>query len=118
MLYAFMHAITGSLVSKLEEVPFSNIPITVISSLALFISFFSLILYDENLMEFASVFPFSSAFTMPSLILSGDVTKNQIISSLLILFATILLLAFIAIKIYSITILHYGNRIRLKNLFK
>ncbi|WP_404814582.1 hypothetical protein [Clostridium estertheticum] len=66
----------------------------------------------------SSIIPFSSPFSMPSRILATEVPIWQITASLLSLFITIAFIAWISIKIYSAAILHYGKRLKLKDLMK
>jgi ABC-2 type transport system permease protein len=93
-------------------------PVTFISLISFYMGYFSLITPDSAMTTFASIFPFSSAFTMPSRMLLTDVPVTQIILSIILLIGTIILLAYISIRIYSAAILYYGQRLKLKTLFK
>jgi ABC-2 type transport system permease protein len=117
-LYAMLNAVTGSTVSKAEDVHTAAMPVTFISLISFYMGYFSLITPDSTMTVFASIFPFSSAFTMPPRMLLSDVPASQIILSLVLLIGTIILLANISIRIYSAAILYYGQKLKLKDLFK
>jgi ABC-2 type transport system permease protein len=117
-LYAMLNAVTGSTVSKAEDIHNAAMPVTFISLISFYMGYFSLVTPDSAMTTFASIFPFSSAFTMPSRMLLTDVPVTQIILSIILLIGTIILLAYISIRIYSAAILYYGQRLKLKTLFK
>ena len=117
-LYAFLNAITGATVSKPEDIQIANLPVSFLTMLSFYLSFFSITLGTGNkLSEFTSIFPLSSPFFMPSRIIAGLATSQEIAGSIAILIAVTLLLSFISIRIYSIAILHYGNRLKFRDLF-
>lgn len=115
-LYAFLNAITGATVSKTEDIQIVNLPLSFISLIAFFLSFFT-VGSTNKLSAFASMFPLSSPFSMPSRILAGIAETPDIVASLFIILLTTILFAFIAIRIYSTAILHYGNRLKFRDLF-
>lgn len=118
ILYAFLNSITGATVSKPEDIQIANLPVSFLTMFSFFLSFFSISLGTNNkLSEFTSIFPLSSPFFMPSRIIANLATTNEILGSLAILVVTAMLLSFISIRIYSIAILHYGNRLKFKDLF-
>jgi len=55
---------------------------------------------------------------MPCRILATEVPAWQIAASLFSLIITIVFIAWISIKIYSSAILHYGKRLKLKDIMK
>jgi len=115
-IYSFLNAITGATVSKTEDTQIANLPLSFISMISFFISFFT-ITSDNKLSTFATLFPLSSPFSMPSRILAGVAGTEEIIGSIAMLILAIILFAFISIRIYSTAILHYGNRLKFKDLF-
>lgn len=117
-LYAFLNAITGATVSKPEDIQIANLPVSFLTMISFYLSFFSITLGTGNkLSGFTSVFPLSSPFFMPSRIIAGLASSSEIGGSIAILVVVTLLLSFISIRIYSVAILHYGNRLKLKDLF-
>ncbi|MCB2307685.1 ABC transporter permease [Clostridium estertheticum] len=117
-LYAMMNAVAGATVSKAEDVTSALMPISFISIAAFYLGYFSLAVPKETVSIVSSIIPFSSPFSMPSRILATEVPIWQITASLLSLFITIAFIAWISIKIYSAAILHYGKRLKLKDLMK
>lgn len=115
-LYAMMNAVAGATVSKAEDVNSSITPISMISMVAFYLGYFSLAVPSGNVAMLASIIPFSSPFSMPCRILATEVPAWQILASLFSLVITIIFIAWISIKIYSSAILHYGKRLKLKDL--
>lgn len=117
-VYAFLSAVTGATVSKAEDVQSASTPISLISLISFYLAYFTATVPNSSASKFASIFPFSAAFSMPGRILAGGVSGGEIAISIVILALTATLLAFISIRVYSIAVLHYGNRLKLSNLFK
>lgn len=117
LLYAFANTVIGATVSKAEDVQIASMPLSIISLACFYLSFFTIETPESGLSTFASYFPFSSPFSMPSKFLTNFASSNEAIVSLVFLLVGVIVLAFIAIRIYSATILNYGNRIKLKDLF-
>jgi ABC-2 type transport system permease protein len=117
-LYAMLNAVTGSTVTKAEDINAASMPISFISLFSFYLGYFSLIYPNSPTSIFASIFPFSSAFTMPARMILGEVPLVQVIPSLLLLIVTIVFLAFLSVRLYSVAILHYGERLTIKDLFK
>ena len=72
----------------------------------------------SSLSMFASIFPFSSAFSMPARVLLNIVSPMEFISSILVLILTCILIGYASIKVYSNAILNYGNKFSLKDIKK
>ena len=67
---------------------------------------------------FASMFPISSPFCMPFRIMMGLASATDVVISIAILVITILVIAQVAIKIYSNAILNYGTKMSFKDIVK
>ncbi len=117
-VYAFLNAVTGATVSKVEDLNSAQTPIALISLFSFYLAYFTASVPDGSGSKFASIFPFSSAFSMPGRILAGGATASEIALSIALLVATALILAFISIKVYSGAVLHYGKRLNIKDLLK
>ena len=116
--YALMYALTGSTVSKPEDVQSANSPVAILAVIGFYLAYFTMMDPTSDLNVFASIFPLSSAFCMPFRIMMGIATTKDIILSILVLILTIVIIARISIKIYSNAILNYGSKINLKDIFK
>lgn len=117
-LFAFLYALTGSTVSKPEDVQSANGPIAIIAVIGFYLAYFSMMNPTSKVNEFASIFPVSSPFSMPFRIIGNTATVFEIVLSLVLLVVTIAIVANVAIKIYSSAILHYGTKLSIKDLFK
>ena len=117
-VYAFLNAVTGATVSKVEDLNSAQTPVALISLFSFYLAYFTSTVPDSAASKFASIFPFSSAFSMPGRILAGGATTGEISMSIAILIITAIALAMISIKAYSGAVLHYGKRLNLKDLFK
>ena len=117
-LFAFLYALTGSTVSKPEDVQSANGPIAIVAIIGFYLAYFSMMNPTSEINTFASIFPISSPFSMPFRIIGNTASNFEIIISLVILLLTIAVVANVAIKIYSSAILHYGTKLSIKDLFK
>lgn len=117
-IYAMMSAVTGATVSKAEDLSAASMPISMISLLSFYLGYFSLLDSSSSINIFASIFPLSSAFTMPSRIITGNALGWEVALSIFLLVLTITVLGWISIRVYSAALLHYGQRLTLKDLFK
>lgn len=117
-MYALLYALTGSMVSKPEDIQSANGPVAILAVIGFYLSYFSMMNPASKINLFAAIFPISAPFCMPFRILLGSAKIPEIISSIVILCACILAIAKISIKIYSNAILNYGTKLSLKNILK
>lgn len=117
--YALLYALTGSLVSKPEDIQSANTPVSMIAMVGFYLGYFSIVIDPtSSINTFASMFPISSPFCMPSRIMMGLSSGWDIAISIIVLIVTVLVIAKIAIKVYSNAILNYGSKMSLKDAFK
>ena len=116
--YALMYALTGSTVSKPEDIQSANGPVAIISVIGFYLSYFTMMNPTSELNTFASLFPISSPFCMPFRIMMGLASGTDVAISIAILVITILVIAKVAIKIYSNAILNYGTKMSFKDIAK
>ena len=117
-MYALLYALTGSMVSKPEDIQSANGPVAILAVIGFYLSYFSMVNPASNINLFAAIFPISAPFCMPFRILVGSAKLPEIIASIGILGVCILAIAKISIKIYSNAILNYGTKLSLKNVLK
>ena len=115
-VYALLYALTGSTVSKPEDIQSANTPVAIISVICFYLSYFTMVNPNSSLNLFASLFPFSSPFCMPFRVMMGIATLNELIISIILLIVTIFIIAKITINIYSKAILNYGTKLSLKEI--
>ena len=116
--YALLYALTGSTVSKPEDIQSANGPVAILSIIGFYLSYFTMMNPASELNIFASMFPISSPFCMPFRIMMGLAKPTDVIISIVILLITGIIIAKIAIKIYSNAILNYGTKMSFNDIVK
>lgn len=116
--YALLYALTGSTVSKPEDIQSANTPVALLALIGFYLSYFTMMNPTSDLNLFASLFPISSPFCMPFRIMMGLASTTDVVVSIAILIVTIIVIARVAIKIYSNAILNYGTKMGIKDIVK
>ena len=116
--YALLYALTGSTVSKPEDIQSANGPVAILAVIGFYLSYFTMMNPASELNVFASMFPISSPFCMPFRIMMGLAKPTDVIISIVILLITGIIIAKIAIKIYSNAILKYGIKMSFNDIVK
>ena len=116
--YALLYALTGSTVSKPEDIQSANTPVALLAVIGFYLSYFTMMNPTSDLNLFASLFPISSPFCMPFRIMMGLASTTDVVISIAILIVTIIVIARVAIKIYSNAILNYGTKMGIKDIIK
>lgn len=117
-VYSLLYALTGSTVSKPEDINSANGPVAILAVIGFYLSYFSMMNPTSKINVFASMFPFSAPFSMPFRVMMGTATTAQILTSLGIMIISIIIIARISIKIYSSAILNYGTKMSVKDVLK
>ncbi len=117
LLYSSMFAAVGAAVDNQSDAQQFMLPITFIVIIALYVGIFTAENPDGIVSQIFSMIPFTSPIVMMMRIPNGVPIFEQIVS-LLILFLTVILIIWIAAKIYRIGILMYGNKPSYKDLIK
>lgn len=118
LAYALLYALTGSTVSKPEDIQSANGPVAILAVIGFYLSYFTMMNPTSSLNVFASIFPISSPFCMPFRIMMGLASTTDVLISIAVLIITILIIAKVAIKIYSNAILNYGTKMGIKDIMK
>lgn len=118
ILYLYIYAALGSLVSKVEDVGSAVTPITLLFVLAFIVASMALNIPDNNLIVLSSFVPFISLFTMPIRYMLTTVASWQLILSLALMVVCVVLIQQLSIYIYRMGSLNYGKRIRIGTIFK
>lgn len=116
--YALLYALTGSTVGKPEDIQSANTPVAILAVIGFYLSYFTMMNPTSDLNTFAALFPISSPFCMPFRIMMGIASGTEVAISIAILAVTILIIAKVAIKIYSNAILNYGTKMSFKDMVK
>lgn len=118
-VYSLVYALTGSLVSKPEDIQSANAPVSIIAGVSFYLGYFSILINPtSSISTFAAIFPFSSPFCMPARVMSGLASGWEIVASIALLFVVVLIIAKVAITVYASAILNYGAKLSLKDAFK
>ena len=118
ILYLFIYASLGSLVSKVEDVSAAVAPITFLFVFAYLAASLAMQMPDNAIIKVTSFIPFVSLFTMPIRYMLTSVPFLSIVVSSVIMIGTVGLFAALSIYIYRFGSLNYGNRIKLKEVMK
>ena len=116
--YALLYALTGSTVAKPEDIQSANTPVAILAVIGFYLAYFTMMNPTSSLNVFASMFPISSPFCMPFRVMMGLASVTDVLISIAILIVTILVIAKVAIKIYTNAILNYGTRMTFSDMIK
>jgi ABC-2 type transport system permease protein len=109
-LYSLIYAAAGSLVSRPEDLQIIALPLSLIAITGYLQAILALTGGITWFIRLASFVPFWSPFVMLTRLSVGRVQPIEIVVSVAILIATILVTAVIAIRIYGAGVLLYGQR--------
>ena len=117
-LYALLYAVCGATVSRIEDISPALMPVSLISMLSFYVGYFTSIMGNSfGAIEWiARYIPFCAPFGMPFRLLNGSVTVGQCAVSLSVMVASIALVSGLCIKLYKASIMHYGNRLKIRDL--
>lgn len=118
LLYTFIFGALGALVSKTEDIGKSAGNISMIYVIVFILTMFNLTKPDGMIIKVMSFIPFSSCNAMFVRVAMGTVPTIEIIISLVLLIASIVIVGFLGAKIYRMATLMYGNPIKLSNAIK
>ena len=118
ILYAFLFAALGSLVSSTEELSSAQTPITIIFVLVFLVSMGCASAPNSILAKVLSFVPLSSPIVMLQRAILNVATFTEIILSIGILVLTIGIVIYFSSKIYKRGTLHYGKKISVMRVLK
>lgn len=118
LLYLFLYASLGSLVSKVEDVGSAVTPITLLFIVAYAIATIGLNAPTNPAVKIGSFVPFTAIMAMPIRYFMTYVPLLDILISLTLMIVTTVLLAILSIKIYRLGSLSYGNKLSLVSAVK
>lgn len=115
-LYASIFAAAGALVSRVEEVSQVVSIIMMLIIVGFFGAYISFSNPNSTFAVAASLIPFTSPMVMFSRIVLGSPSVLEVLASVLILLASVLVGAWVSGKIYRIGVLMYGKRPTLRQV--
>lgn len=119
-LFAVMNAVSGALVSKIEDLNSAMMPVMLLSMVGFYLGYFVNILSPGSgiVQKIAMYLPISSPFIVPSSMLSNSIEPYQVVISVLILALSVVAVGALSVKIYSASVLHYGKKLKFKDAIK
>lgn len=119
-LYAMMNAVCGASVSKIEDLNSAMMPVMLVSMVSFYVAYLSMLTAsaDSAIQKVALYVPFTAPFIMPFKLLNSDVATIDICISIALLVVTIVVVSAICVRLYSASVLHYGKRLKWKELCK
>ena len=118
VMYLFLYAAFGSLVSRLEDVGNAISPIMVIFVAAYMIASLSMNMPNSTLSIVSSYIPFTALFIMPIRNMLTTVGFMEIAISLGLMILTTYLMIVVSVYIYRMGSLNYGNKVKMGTLIK
>lgn len=118
LTYLYLYAAMGSLVSKVEDVQQSMMPIMILFIIGYIATVFGMQFPHAALFDVMTYIPFFSVMTMLVKIFLTSAPLVEILISLAILIVTTYLMAKLSIKLYRMGSLNYGNKMSLFSVFK
>ena len=117
-LYAVLNSVCGATVSRTEDLNAAMMPTVFISLIAFYAAYMVMFIPNEAAKRIVTYIPFTSPFLLPFRLLNETVPATDIAISLVLLVVCIALVALLSIRIYSASVLHYGQRLKLKDILK
>ncbi|HDX9508442.1 TPA: ABC transporter permease [Bacillus cereus] len=118
-VYAALFAVFGSMVSRPEELSGTTMPITLIFMGSLVVELLVVLNNPEGLVSrVTSYVPFTAPISMVVRIINGSVGSLEIITSMVVLLASISLIAMFAAKVYPKGVLRSGKSLKFIQLLK
>lgn len=118
LLYLFLYASLGSLVSKVEDVGTSVTPITLLFMVAYITASVGIQAPTNIFVKVGSFVPFVAILAMPIRYFLTSVPLIELLISMTLMILTSLGLAYLSIKIYRLGSLSYGNKFGLIKALK
>lgn len=119
-LYAMMNAVCGATVSKIEDLNSAMMPVMLIALISFYFAYFSaLVSSGDSIMQKIILYvPFTAPFAIPYRLLTSGIPAADIAISILLLLAAIVVISWFSMRIYSASVLNYGQRIKFRDLFR
>jgi ABC-2 type transport system permease protein len=110
LLYAFLYAAAGSIVSGLDDLQLLALPMSLLPFIGCLAAILGLPVIGSPLVVFLSYVPFFSPFVMLARILVGRVEPWEVGLSIGLLVIAIVIAAVLASRVYRAGVLIYGQR--------
>lgn len=109
LLFTFLAALSGALISRVEDVPKAQTPMTMIGLLGYMLSVIFASQPDNIIMTVTSYIPFISSFVLPMQIATGVASNLQVWISMAIMLATMVFVLLFSARLYKSNVLIYSS---------
>jgi len=109
LLFTFLAALSGSLISRVEDVPKAQGPLMMIGMVGYFLAIIFQTQPDNIVMTISSFIPFLSSFTLPMQIATGVASSVQIYISMGIMLVTMFAVVRFSARLYKSNVLIYSS---------
>lgn len=113
LLYYFLYAAVGALVTRVEDVNSATTPIQFVFVGGFLAAYSGMMDPTGPIMKFASIFPFTSPLSMFARYSMSSIPVLEVLLAFGLLVLTTVGMAIVAIRIYRLGSLNYGNRMGL-----
>ena len=119
-LYAVMNSVCGAAVSKIEDLNSAMMPVSILVIIGFYLGYFTSVMGGGSgaLSKLAVYLPISSPFAVPFKLITGEINMQELGISILLLVLAIVIVTTFSVRIYSASVMHYGNRLKWKELKK
>ena len=95
-------------------------PVSIIVIIGFYLGYFTSVMGGGSgtLSKLAVYLPISSPFAVPFKLITGEIAMQEMGISILLLVLAIVIVTMFSIRIYSASVMHYGNRLKWKELKK
>lgn len=118
VLFAMLNSVCGAGVSRPEDLNSALMPTMMVAMISFYASYMGIFSAGDGYRRIVSLIPFTAPFIMPYRLLNDTVAPLDIALSAGILIVTIALITWISIKMYTVSVLHYGQRLKIKDLWR
>ena len=104
----------------IEDLNSAMLPVMLVAMISFYLGYINAVMPNSgSVLQKATMYiPFSSPFIIPFRLLNGDVLASDLIISIALLVVAIVVITLICIRIYSASVLQYGKRMKLKELYR
>lgn len=117
-LYAMINSVCGASVSRAEDLHAAMMPAALLSMISFYIAYAVMFLPSGSAKRIVTYIPFTAPFIMPFRLLNETVPASEILTSIGLLIAATALVSAISIRLYAGSVLHYGQRLKLGQMFR
>lgn len=115
-----MNSVCGAAVSKMEDLNSAMMPVSILVIIGFYLGYFTSVMGGGSgmLSKLAVYLPISSPFAVPFKLITGEITMKELGISVFLLVLAIVIVTMFSTRIYSASVMHYGNRLKWKELKK